>query len=111
MIREIKETEFRDAINSDSEKIKVVDFYATWCNPCNMLSPILEQLDANNENLDIYKIDVDANSRLADELDINSVPSVFFYKGGEIKKLVLGFQPLQSLQSIVDQIKWKRPMI
>lgn len=104
MIREINEVEFKDVINSESDKIKVVDFYASWCNPCKMLSPILEKLDDNNENLDIYKINVDENSRLADELDINSVPSVFFYKGGQIKKVVLGFQPLQSLQSIVDQI-------
>lgn len=104
MIKEITQNEFNQILE-DKEKISIVDFHATWCNPCKMLGPVLEELDKNNENINIYKIDVDMNAPLADQLDISSVPTMLIFKDGKIQKQILGFQPLQSLQAVVDQLK------
>lgn len=104
MVREINQNEFNQILE-DKEKINIVDFHATWCNPCKMLAPVLEELDRANENVNIYKIDVDLNAALADQLDISSVPTMLVFKDGKIQKQILGFQPLQSLQTIVDQLK------
>ncbi|MCA6480740.1 MAG: thioredoxin, partial [Chitinophagaceae bacterium] len=76
-----KET-FRSIIQS--EKPVLVDFTATWCGPCKMLSPILEQLhERMGESVRIIKIDVDKNPALSAELQISGVPTLILYKQGK----------------------------
>jgi len=60
----------------------VVDFYADWCGPCHMLSPILEQIDSERENVTIVKVDVDTSPVTASKFGIRSIPTMVFLKNG-----------------------------
>ena len=77
-----KMTSFEELISS--EKPVLVDFYATWCGPCQMLSPILKQVKDNlGERISIIKIDVDKNQELASRLQVRGVPTMMLYQNGE----------------------------
>lgn len=103
-IRLIMADEYESVIKSATDKVIIVDFFATWCNPCKMLAPVLEELAKKSDKVEVYKVDVDDNSKLADDLDIHSVPTLLFYKDGKIVKQVMGFQPLAALEKAVDTI-------
>lgn len=103
-IKDINEQEFKDIIAEDNSKLLIIEFYASWCNPCKMLKPVLEELVVKNDDLEIYKVNVDKNSALADDLDIHSVPTLLFYREGKIIKQLMGFQPLASLENIVKSL-------
>lgn len=105
MSKEIREEQFKELVLKEDNILKIVDFHAVWCNPCKMLAPVLDELQVVNSDIEIYSMDVDQNSRIADELDINSVPSIFFYKNGKIEKILVGFHPLPNLQAEVDNLK------
>lgn len=104
IIKDINEQEFKEIIAEDNSKLLIMEFYASWCNPCKMLKPVLEELVVKNDDLEIYKVNVDKNSALADELDIHSVPTLLFYREGRIIKQLMGFQPLASLENIVKSL-------
>ena len=84
-------------------KTVVVDFFATWCGPCKMLSPVIEQIDREHlVNCDFVKVDVDELSQLAAKYGINSIPTIIIFKDGEPKDMLLGYRGLPQL---VDAIK------
>ena len=63
----------------------LVDFFATWCGPCNMLAPILEQVANENPELTIAKVDVDEVGALAQRYGVASIPTLLYFKDGELK--------------------------
>lgn len=83
--------------------IVVLDFYATWCGPCKMLSPILEEL-ANQMNLILVKIDVDMHEELSKEYKVMSIPSVFIYKDGNLVNNFIGFKNKEDLKEILSKV-------
>lgn len=103
-IKDINEQEFKEIIAEDNSKLLIMEFYASWCNPCKMLKPVLEELVSKNDQVEIYKVNVDRNSALADDLNIHSVPTLLFYREGKIIKQLMGFQPLASLENIVKSL-------
>ena len=89
--------------NIKKEGITIVDFFATWCGPCRMLSPVLEEL-ANNSDITIIKVDVDKHENLAREYKIMSVPTLIFFKDGvEIDKHI-GFISLDDIENKVSNM-------
>ena len=73
---------FSDIINSD--KPVLVDFFATWCGPCQMLAPVLKQVkDQLGEQITILKIDVDKNQQLASQYQVRGVPTMLLFKNGK----------------------------
>ena len=95
-MKQINQTEFEQIRNS--EELMVVDFFATWCGPCKMLAPVLDELSNEINDVKFVKIDTDENMDLAMEFNITTIPTLVFMKNGiEIDRKV-GFIPKNSLK-------------
>ena len=93
-----KEDEFTEQIKN---KLVLVDFYANWCGPCQMLSPILEELEKENKDLTIVKIDVDKNESLARKHGIMSIPALEIYKEGNLISKHVGYLSKDELKDLL----------
>ena len=99
-ILNLNEDNFEGAIN-DSKLPLIIDFWAEWCAPCKAIAPILDELAVEfNEKLLIGKINLDENQDLAMKYSIRSIPTILFFKDGELKDTKVG------LSSKVDLISW-----
>ena len=95
---------FNDIINS--EQLTLIDFFATWCGPCKMMHPVLEQLkDELGESIRIIKIDVDKNNSLASNYRVQSVPTLMLFRRGEQLWRQSGALPLSSLKNVIGQFQ------
>jgi thioredoxin 1 len=83
----------------------LVDFWAEWCGPCKMLTPVLEELSNENESkINIFKVNVDENQQLAVKFGIRSIPTLLLFKGGEIQEQIVGLKSKSDLQASIDRI-------
>lgn len=93
---------FEDIIKSKTPVL--VDFYATWCGPCKMMHPVLEELHAKiGDKARIIKIDIDNNQSLATSYNVRSVPTLMIFKDGKLEWRASGYQPLESLEQVISQ--------
>lgn len=102
MVDKIYQEEFVEKV-INSPNIVVVDFFADWCGPCKMLSPILEKLSAVNPDVKFYKVNIDENPSLADEFEVQSIPNIVIFKNGQAVDRSIGFKSEQQLQEIIDR--------
>lgn len=92
---------FNDVINSD--QLTLVDFYATWCGPCKMMHPVLEQLKADlGDSIRIIKLDVDKSGDIAEAYRIQSVPTLMLFRGGEMLWRHSGAMRLADLKATIS---------
>ena len=98
----IKESEF---INEINEGLVLVDFYAEWCGPCKMLSPILEQINNEDENVKIIKVNIDDSRFLANYYQIQSIPTLILLKNGQFLNRNIGFSPKKTIQELIEKGK------
>ena len=93
---------FEDIIKS--EKPVLIDFFATWCGPCKMMHPVLEELhDKVGEKARIIKIDIDKNQELSAIYNVRSVPTLMIFQKGELKWRASGVQPIQLLEQELEK--------
>lgn len=88
-----------------SKKPVLVDFFATWCGPCKMLGPILEEVADETDALKIVKVDIDENMDLAQNFGIMSVPTLILFKDGEEFDRQIGFRPKEQLLEMIESLK------
>ncbi len=87
-----------------SDKPVLVDFNATWCGPCRMLSPILESVADENDKFTFAAVDVDDNNELAANYGVSSIPCLVIFKDGKEVKRSVGFLPKEELESMLGEI-------
>lgn len=93
---------FQEIINQD--KLVLVDFFATWCGPCQMMSPILDEVKSNlQDSASIIKIDVDKNQQVAAEYQVRGVPTLILFKNGKQLWRQSGVVSSNQLTQIIKQ--------
>ena len=86
----------------ESDKPVIVDFWATWCGPCRMLGPVVEELAEEHPEIKVCKVNVDDEQELAQEYGVMSIPFVASFKGGQLHKSSVGVQPKEALLALLD---------
>ena len=90
------------------DKLTLVDFFATWCMPCQMQSEVLEKIDTSRGNdLEIVKINVDESPEISNEFEIESIPTLVFMKDGKFLKKVVGFRSEQEVLDLLNELKYE----
>lgn len=90
---EVTEDTFEETIARSAQPV-MVDFWADWCPPCKMITPVMEDLAAEYEGrVKVCKVNVDNNPKLASRFGVRSIPTILFFKDGEIKDQVIGALP------------------
>lgn len=87
----------------NSSGVVLVDFFATWCGPCKMLAPVIEELAvAYNGKCKVGKLDVDQAPNMAQKYGVQSIPTILVFKDGEVVDTSLGFKNLEALKEKID---------
>ncbi len=99
-IKYLKEQETKEIINQGG--LTVVNVFATWCGPCKMFAPILEEISSEVE---VIKIDVDQDKDFAKSLGVQGIPATFIYKDGKLANSFQGYLPKEALDSALAPFK------
>ena len=99
----IKKITHKEEINLDTEDLIVVDFYADWCGPCQMISREIKEIAKQYKDLTIYKVNIDEFPDLAMEYDVLSIPTLLFIKDNEIKDEVIGYKDRIFISDRIDE--------
>ncbi|MCI5839309.1 MAG: thioredoxin [Peptoniphilaceae bacterium] len=102
-MKEINSQEFKDKV-VNGKGLSLVDFNATWCGPCQMQKPVLEDLDKESE-FEIYGIDIDQNPNVAAAYNVQAVPTLMIFKDGTLKETMVGFQAASVLKETLERYK------
>lgn len=101
MVKKINEAEFK---NEAVKGCAIVDFSATWCGPCKMLAPVLEEISEEMaDTVSFYNVDVDDNPNLAAEYGISNIPALLVLKDGVKQDILVGFKPKDALNEEIKK--------
>ncbi|CAM3366307.1 thioredoxin [Hydrogenibacillus schlegelii] len=102
----IKQTTDADFVRDveQAEGLVIVDFWAEWCHPCRMIAPILEQLDEEYAGrIQVVKLNVDENPDTPSRFGIMGIPTLLFFKNGEVVERIVGFQPKPNFVRAIEK--------
>lgn len=100
-VMNVSDDDFNDIVASN--KLVVIDFFATWCGPCRALSPYIDELAANHHNILFAKANIEETPIIANELDVKSLPCVIIFENGKEIHRVVGFNK-PKLQAIIETL-------
>ena len=95
-----------NAENFDNEVLNcdkpvLVDFWASWCGPCRMVSPIVDEIAEENSDIKVCKVNVDENQQLAAKYNVMSIPTLLVFKNGEIVNQMIGAKPKNQILAMI----------
>jgi thioredoxin 1 len=104
MVASITDDNFQDIIKS-SDKLILVDFWADWCNPCKALAPALEEASNDlEEKIVVYKVNIDENPISPDKYGVRGIPTIIFFKNGEVVDRQVGVLPKIKLYEKIENV-------
>jgi len=90
----------REVLNSEVPVL--VDFWASWCGPCRMVAPLVEQIADENQGVKVGKVDIDAQPELAGAFKVMSIPTLMVFKDGKLSKTAVGARPKAAILAMLD---------
>lgn len=103
MVKEIKDDDFQKEV-LEGDKTVVVDFWATWCQPCRMLAPVMEDVEKEmSEKVKFVKVNVDENPVSSATYSISNIPTVLVFKNAKIADKMVGFRPKNDIMQILEK--------
>ena len=101
---EVNESNFEAEVLNSTQPV-VVDFWAEWCGPCKMLGPVLDEIASEQiGKARVAKVNVDENSALAERFSIRSIPTLLYFKGGQVRKQSLGVVSKKAIVSTLEAV-------
>ena len=92
-----------EKVTSSKDKTQIIDFWAPWCGPCKALTPVLEELSSDmSDSVEVYKVNVDDNTELAQEHGVQSIPTLLVFKKGALSETIVGLKTKEELVEIVN---------
>jgi thioredoxin 1 len=103
MLKEVGDNNFNSDVES-KQGIVVVDFWAAWCGPCRMLTPVIEELAGELEGkVEFVKLNVDDNPEVSQKYKISSIPTILLFNNGSLAETLVGFRPKQELKTVIQK--------
>ena len=99
MVKIIKDSDYKNIIK-DNKKV-VIDCYADWCGPCRMLSPVVDALSEELNDVKFYKVNVDDAETITKDFEIMSIPTLLIFESGKLKEKVIGLRSKSELEEII----------
>lgn len=99
---EINETNYQNEVEA-AKGLVLLDFYATWCGPCKMLAPVLDEIGAELDDVKICKTDVDEAMALAGKFNVQSIPTVLLFRDGKVVDSFVGFRAKDQILAMIEK--------
>ena len=103
MVNYINDSNFNEEV-LNAKGVVVVDFFATWCAPCKMLAPVLEEVASEMGEVKVLKIDVDESPETATKYGVQSIPTIKIFKDGAEVETKVGFMPKDILKEAIEEV-------
>lgn len=100
----VNESDFNEKVINNSKPV-LVDFFATWCGPCRMLGPVLEEIAEEDDSFDIVKVDSDECQSLAMQYQVSAIPTLMVFKNGSVQARAMGFMPKENVLDLINSAK------
>lgn len=101
-VKEISKGDFESEVLKSSKPV-LVDFFATWCGPCKMVSPIIDELSDEHDEFKFFKVNVDKEAELANEYNVMSIPNFVVFKNGEVSNQSVGALPKDAILELFNK--------
>ena len=100
----LTDTNFKTEVLEAKQPV-LVDFWAEWCGPCRMLAPVVEKIaEANKGKIIVGKMNVDENQETPQKYGIQGIPTLLFFKDGDVVQQIVGYQSQENIQNVINEV-------